>query len=558
MHRLIVAILAAVDAAIAVAVGVAATLAPLTLLWVFAFGDAADWGSLWPASATIWQFGNLVPLDVTIPADYLAVAGIDPDAASFTLSLAPLAFAAFTAIFAARSGMRASQADAWVTGVGTGSVLFAGLAALVALTCANDVAGVELWQAILFPTLLFAVPALVAALVTEWCEAGAGPIAQLRDRVEAAAHGWGAVPGLVMRGSGVVLAGLIGLGALLTGVALILRGGEVIALYEAAHLDALGASIVTLAQLAYLPTVAVWSLSFIAGPGFALGEGTAVSPAGTQVGVVPGIPILGIIPDSTTPWLLLLALGPVAVGAFAGWIARSRLPASSAPRVPVPVDVLDAPSASSTAPASAEPDAAADPFRTAALDGLLAETAAARAPDPVRGPVPPAVADLAPAESEPIGARFVIAVGIAGLSAAGAALLTVFASGSAGPGALAEMGPAPGPVALAVGLEVILGAGILLLSPRARRRTPSTKAAVSAPPQATDVDGTPSAIAGEGGQVVNPDELDTGPIDTLPEEPAAPRVPFVFPTLPRVPGGASGGGEGTHDGGEGRGGAPVD
>ena len=68
MHRLIVAILAAVDAAIAVAVGVAATLAPLTLLWVFAFGDAADWGSLWPASATIWQFGNLVPLDVTIPA----------------------------------------------------------------------------------------------------------------------------------------------------------------------------------------------------------------------------------------------------------------------------------------------------------------------------------------------------------------------------------------------------------------------------------------------------------------------------------------------------------
>ena len=34
MHRLIVVILSAVDAAIAAAVGVAATLAPLTLLWV--------------------------------------------------------------------------------------------------------------------------------------------------------------------------------------------------------------------------------------------------------------------------------------------------------------------------------------------------------------------------------------------------------------------------------------------------------------------------------------------------------------------------------------------
>ncbi len=37
------------------------------------------------------------------------------------------------------------------------------------------------------------------------------------------------------------------------------------------------------------------------GPGSRVGEGTAVSPAGTQVGVVPGIPVLGIIPESTTP-----------------------------------------------------------------------------------------------------------------------------------------------------------------------------------------------------------------------------------------------------------------
>ena len=88
-------------------------------------GGTADWGALWPASAAVWQFGNLVPLQVTLPGDYLAVAGIDPGAASFVLSLAPLAFATFTAIFAARSGVRASQADAWLTGVVTGSVVFA-------------------------------------------------------------------------------------------------------------------------------------------------------------------------------------------------------------------------------------------------------------------------------------------------------------------------------------------------------------------------------------------------------------------------------------------------
>src|SRR6478609_6139396 len=154
MHRLIVALLSAVDAAIAVAVGLAATLAPLTLLWVFGFGGGADWGVLWPAGVSVWQLGNLVPLHLTLPPDYLAATGIDPDAASFVLSLAPLAFATFTAVFAARSGARASHADAWVTGVATSTVVFAALTAGAALTGANDVAGVTLWQAILLPTLV--------------------------------------------------------------------------------------------------------------------------------------------------------------------------------------------------------------------------------------------------------------------------------------------------------------------------------------------------------------------------------------------------------------------
>src|SRR5688572_31843050 len=228
MHRLIVLILSAVDAAIAAAVGIAATLAPLTLLWVIGLGGTADWAALWPASATTWQFGNLVPLQVTLPGDYLAVAGIDPTAASFLLSLSPLAFAGFTAIFAARSGVRASQADAWLTGVLTGSLVFAALAAAIALTSANTLAVVEPWQAILLPALVFAIPLLVGAFVTEWREAGSGVVARVRDRIEAAPHGWGEVPGLVVRGAAVVLAGLVGLGALLFAVSLVLRGGEVI------------------------------------------------------------------------------------------------------------------------------------------------------------------------------------------------------------------------------------------------------------------------------------------------------------------------------------------
>jgi len=544
MYRLIVALLAAVDAAIAVAVGIAATLAPLTLLWVFGLGVEADWAALWPASASIWQLGNLVPLAVTIPPDYLAATGIDPAAAEFTLSLAPLAFAAFTAIFAARSGRRASGADAWITGVIVGTATFAALATAVALTSANDVLAAERWQAILFPTLVFAVPALVAALVTEWRDAGAGFIARLRDRVEAAPHGWGLVPALVARGTAVVVVGLIGLGALLTAIALILGGGEVIALFEAGHVDALGATVLTLAQLAYLPTLVVWAMAFIAGPGFALGADTSVSAAGTQVGVVPGIPLLGVIPDSTTPWLLLLALLPVALGAFAGWIARSRFVritavSSARPRVggASATDAATAAAATGSTNASATDaatsasltdaaaatsitdeairtstadeairtstaDDAADPARTAALAGLLASAAAAAAerdaaaeaaaresvaaresaaaPEPAGGggdDSAPEPADEAgdAAEEDPIAARLVMTVGIAVLSAGTAALLAALAAGSLGPGRLAVLGPEPGPVALAVGLEVLVGAAILLLSPRRRPSTSATR-----------------------------------------------------------------------------------
>jgi len=67
-----------------------------------------------------------------------------------------------------------------------------------------------------------------------------------------------------------------------------------------------------------------------------------------------------------------------------------------------------------------------------------------------------------------MGARAVITLGIAIVSASAAAVLAVIASGSLGPGALAEVGPEPGPLALAVGFEVLVGAGILLLSPRRR------------------------------------------------------------------------------------------
>ncbi|WP_141396682.1 cell division protein PerM [Microbacterium gorillae] len=397
MHRIVIALLAALDAFLAAAVGVAVIAAPLALFW--ATGFAGDWAALWPTTGAIWQLGHLVPFDVHVPQALLTLTGISEDAAHFTLSLAPLAFAAGVAVFSARSGTRAARNGGWVTGVVSGTLVFAALAALVHLTSRSTVVASETWQAALFPALVYAVPLLIAAIVEAWREGDGGIVDRLHDLVDESPVVWNELPALAARGLGIVLASFIGLGALGVLVTLVLHGGEMIALYQSAQVDLWGAILLTLAQLAYLPTLIIWAFAWIAGPGFTVGVGTAVSPAGTHLGVLPGVPVLALVPEGGSVWLLALVLLPIAAGALAGWSMRSRY-----------ADVIG--------------------------------------------------------RDEPFLPRLVLLLTVSGLAAGVAAAAASLASGSLGPGRLAEVGPHPGWVALAVGIEVLIGAGVLLLSPR--------------------------------------------------------------------------------------------
>ena len=399
MQRLLVALLAAFDAAIAAAVGLVALLAPLTLLWVVAFGVTADWGALWPLTGTLWEFGHGVPLAVTLPDTLLVALAIPPAAADFAVSITPLAFLLFTLLFAARSGGRAAKAGAWLLGALSGSVVFALISAGVALTTTLDAVSTPLPLAIILPAAVYLVGIVCGAVRVAWEEGDGGIVDRLHDALDSR-EDWAPVPAAVVRGAAFALVGVVGAAALALAVATLFRGGEVVALFQAARVDALGATVMTLAHLAYLPTMIVWTASWLAGPGFAVGAGTAVSPAGTQLGVVPGIPAFGLLPENSSIWMLIVVLVPVAAGAFAGWAVRSRLVWEGTPL------------------------------------GILQ--------------------------------RLVIAVGIAGASAGVAGLAAALANGSMGPGRLAVVGPAVGPFALALGLEVLVGAAILLLSPRNR------------------------------------------------------------------------------------------
>lgn len=399
MQRLTIVLLAALDAAIAAAVGVAVFLAPLTLLWLLAFGPSAEWGALWPMSASLWQFGHAVPVQVAIPDAVVLATGIPEAGARFALSLPPLAILLFTLLFAVRSGRRAAVAGDGLTGVAAGAVVFAAISTLVAITGRSTELQTGLWAAILLPAVVYLVGLLCGAIRYAWAEGDDGPIDRLHDIVDRWGQ-WSPLPAESLRGAAIVSVALFGAGAVAVMVSIVLRGGEVIALFQAARVDALGAVMLTLVHLAYLPTMIIWGVSWLAGPGFAVGTGTAVSPAGTQVGVLPGLPALGLIPENADSWMLVSILVPVAAGAVAGWAVRSRL----------------------------------------VWEGM----------------------------AQPLWPRAAIAGGIALVSAGTAALAAVLTSGSIGPGRLAEVGPDAGMLALSVGAEVLVGAAILLLTPRHR------------------------------------------------------------------------------------------
>jgi hypothetical protein len=164
----------------------------------------------------------------------------------------------------------------------------------------------------------------------------------------------------------------------------------------------------SVAQLALLPTIIIWAVTFVVGPGFSLGSGAIVSPLGTQLQTVPALPILGIIPTDPPAMGIVIVVIPVIIAFVAGLLIRSRV-------------VSDRESL----------------WSDIATTGFFAQ---------------------------PITRIFCTAI-LAGLIVAGAgAFLAELVSGQMGPGRFSVLGPEAGSVALWWGLEAGVGVFIGLLA----------------------------------------------------------------------------------------------
>lgn len=299
--------LAGVQAAL---LSVLAVVTPALAAYVATSADPANADVAWTRSvavgAALWLMGH----------------GGALQAGGLSLTIVPLGVTAL-ALFAAHASARRSAhptGGAWAAGIG-GYLASVAVVTLLAGDAGPLGAG---WGSV---ARTFAGATVVAAVGLGWGLLRPGRLAVLSRPV------WSRVPPLVravVRAGALVPAALLAMAAAVTiGWALSGRAaaGDVIA---GLGLDTFSGLVMAVAQLALVPNLVLWAVAWLAGPGFAVGQGTVFSPTDVVSGPMPALPLLGALPAEPSGggrWVPLLV---VAAGAVAGWWLHRHLTARSA------------------------------------------------------------------------------------------------------------------------------------------------------------------------------------------------------------------------------------
>lgn len=329
MKAVLTAVIAAIEA-VAVAVAGFALVAVMTvLLWWLAFDLGADPLGVVSIAAALWQLAHLIPMTVDVPAVTALSFGLPAEAFQFTLSLPLLGLTLVTALLGARSGWRLAERSHPASPVVGGALGFA--AAAGAVTVLTDIAAWPVWLMVLVPTLVYALPLTVGVVARaareghDWWSRAVRGVQRLLEPLHGQAAA--ALPeraAEALRLALAVLALLIGLGAMGVAVTVFTQYVDIIALSQSLQLDVFGAIMVCIVQLVMLPVAWVWAIAWFAGPGFAVGVGSAISPFDTLVWPLPSLPILGALPND---WAWAGALAPVLVvliGVIVGAVAAGQ------------------------------------------------------------------------------------------------------------------------------------------------------------------------------------------------------------------------------------------
>lgn len=331
MNRLTVTALAAVEALVTAAVGVLVCLTVFVMVWGFQYHLSASFVDIWRSALCAWFVGHGVDVRIVLDASSASSLGL-PAAATqpFTIGIAILGVAMLTVLLGVRTGRRAGLTPFRWEALAVAIIVFAAVSTGLAFSAQSAAAAPVLWQAIVIPPFVLGV-GLVAGCVS----AGTNTVSSSRsESVQGSVAEDPSSRALAVRARMILMVAfrgataasviVVGVAAGLVAVLIFTRYATIIQLYEQLHTGVAGGVALTLAQLAFLPNIVIWAASWLVGPGFALGTGTAVSPLGTYVGPVPGLPLLGSIPVEGSPFALIGVVVPVLAGFVTGALMRQR------------------------------------------------------------------------------------------------------------------------------------------------------------------------------------------------------------------------------------------
>jgi hypothetical protein len=254
-------------------------------------------------------------------AAWLLAHGVPIEVGFGPIALAPLALTALAVWRVYRAGVHTARAIGARRGRGTLPAVRAGLAvglvygllgALSAAIASHGGVHISLVRATLTLFLFGAAAGLMGALAE----------ARLLARLVVA------MPRTLRDGvrTGIVAALLIlGAGAALAGMAVAIHGGDASQILHDYRTGVTGQIGLTLVCALFGPNLAIWAASYLVGPGFVLGTGTAVTAAEVKLGPLPALPVLAGLPSHPlSGWFTLLLGVPVAAALMAGWLLARR------------------------------------------------------------------------------------------------------------------------------------------------------------------------------------------------------------------------------------------
>ena len=280
----------AIAAGVAVVIGYILTLGFIMAAWLFAAHGSESTVQVLRAAGIAWQVMHLVPLVI----------------GTTTIGVLPWGFLVVPVLIlwkATQWALKSSQPKTAIDFIRIAisiSLIYSGLAGLIGLICSTNDLYTGITSSILHT--LF-----VALAVTSVCIITYAPSRTILTD---------AMPKLIVDGirPAVISFGLLFIaGSLLTSVALILNWAQVRAVTTLMAPGFIDGLFMTLLGIGYLPTVNVWAMSYLLGPGIMLGGGV-VTPENASPGALPAFPLLSILPSESAALAAYFVLVPILIG----------------------------------------------------------------------------------------------------------------------------------------------------------------------------------------------------------------------------------------------------